>query len=113
MPHSPLPTKNLGDADAWPFEDGADEIVIRVSRYKDDLKTPASFQAIVRGQDRTKLWGVGVRANPVAAIQAAIESFFRPSGGPSQAEITAEEQAIRRDRPRGPEADLDLEDLLS
>jgi len=108
-----LPTENLNDVAAWPFEDGADEIVVRVSRYEADMKTPASFQAIVRGQDRTKSWGIGIRANPVAALTQAIESFMQGPHTASNLEITIEENAIRVDRPRGPEAELDVEDLLS
>jgi len=86
-----LPSDDLNDETAWPFEAGADEIVIRVSRYEADLKTPAAFQAIVRGQDRTKEWGVGVRANSVAAITAAIESFMRPKIEPEEVEIDVED----------------------
>lgn len=96
--HSPLPTEDLNAVEAWPFEDGCDEIVIRVSSYEKDLVTPASFQAIARGRDRTKVWGVGVRANPVAALHGCIESFFRPADEPAPTET---------------ETEPDIEDLLS
>lgn len=76
---STLPTDNLNDSEAWPFSDDADEIVIRVSSWAADGKTPASFQAIVRGRDRTKAWGLGILSNPVAALQRAIDDFYSPT----------------------------------
>lgn len=82
--HSPLATDNLGDNAAWPFEDGAEEIVIRVCRYDAENK-PSSYQAIVRGRDRRTVWGVGIRANPVIALQRAIENFFEPKAADREA----------------------------
>jgi len=115
-----LPTENLGDNEAWPFRyDGVDEIVIRVIRYKDDGVTPGAYQAVVRGRDRTKPWGVGIMGNPVEAILRAIESFFSPNPSPqTNAEISADEHAIRTGQYRPAETDpeepeIDIEDLLS
>jgi hypothetical protein len=99
--HSPLSSEDLNDVAAWPFPDGADEITIRVSRYEADLTTPLTFQAIVRGQDRTRVWGVGVRKNPVAALLRAFESFYSP-----KPDIAVEDEP-------GELTDSDIEDLLS
>ncbi|AIT13265.1 hypothetical protein DSS3P1_30 [Ruegeria phage DSS3-P1] len=115
--NSPLPTEDLNDNAAWPFGDGADEIVIRVCRYEDDLRTPASFQAIVRGQDRTRVWGIGIRRTPVASLAAAIESFFTPNAGDrDNAAISTDELAARNRRtapPPPPADDPSVDDLLS
>lgn len=80
----PRPTTRLDDAAAWPFEDGMDEVVIRISRYHED-GSPACFQAIVKKQDRTKAWGVGIGTNPVVCINNAIQRAYEsdqdwPSG---------------------------------
>ena len=114
--HSPLPSENLNDNEAWPFSDGANEIVVRVSSYKDDGVTPASFQAIVRGRNRMKAWGVGVRANPVPALTRAIESFFEPKvSSESNADIAQQELDIRLGRaPKSePLETPSVDDLLS
>lgn len=114
--NSPLPSDDLNDDSAWPFSDGCDEIVIRVSRYADDGVTPAAFQAIARGRDRTKVWGVGVRVSPTKAVSQAIESFFTPKPGADNQAVVAEEGAIRQRRLNPPEPkveDPDIEDLLS
>ena len=50
------------------------ELRVSVSRYADDMKTPAAYQATAKR--RTALpgpWGVGVRATPEAAVEAALE----------------------------------------
>ena len=122
----PRPTENLGDAAAWPFEDGVDEIVIRVTGYKADGVTPSSYQAIAKRRDRTNIWGVGSRANPVMAILKAISEVYSraddgwPDGkahgftreplftGASAAEVAQAEEIAEPD-----DDELDIEDLLS
>lgn len=50
------------------------ELRVSVSRYADDMKTPAAYQATAKL--RTAIsgpWGVGVRATPEAAVEAALE----------------------------------------
>lgn len=81
---SPLPTTDLSDNAAWPFQDGCEEITIRVSRYGPDGKTPAAYQAIARAPKPSRNYGLGVRTNPVAAVQAAIETFFAPKAAKSE-----------------------------
>jgi hypothetical protein len=98
--HSPLSSSDLNDLAAWPFGEGADEITIRISRYNDD-GSPASYQTIVRGKDRTKVWGVGVRKDPISALHGAIKSFFAPKPG---SPVGNEQEEV---------SDLDVEDLLS
>lgn len=114
---NPLPTDDLNATEAYPFLEGADEIVLRVSRYEADMKTPACYQCIVRGQDRTKQWGLGIRPNPVAALNAAIESWFQPKGHETNAAITERERRVRAgekvpDRIAPPVEDSSVEDLL-
>lgn len=131
MSHDPRPTDDLNSDEAWPFEDGVDEITIRVSRYDFSVKPerPAAFQAIAKRADRTKVWGVGVAGSPVAAIQKAIrEAYARadvpwPSGGvaglsraPLVGEEAAEEAASKARKPAPKAApksfDDDIEDML-
>lgn len=119
--NSVLPTDDLNDNAAYPFMDGADEIVLRVCSYDFSGKNPVpkSFQAIVRGRDRNKAWGVGIRSNPVAALTAAIPDFFATRERLSNTEVSAIENDIRpgEDFEELPEpeqtADLDIDDLLS
>ena len=95
-PHNPLPSSNLNDTEAWPFLEGAEEIVLRVSRYGDDLKTPEAYQCIIRHRDRRHPGGVGIRSNPVSAVAAAITSFFRT---PTPPPLTGKQgQAARAER---------------
>ena len=58
--------------------DGLAELIVRISRYADlsgAIKEPAAWQAIAKYQGReTGPWGVGIRANPAAAIRAALEN---------------------------------------
>ena len=58
--------------------DGLVELTVRVSRYADmaeGMGEPAAWQAIARYKGRVSgPWGVGIRANPAAAIRAALES---------------------------------------
>ncbi len=114
---NPLPTDDLNATEAYPFLDGADEIVLRVSRYEADMKTPACYQCIVRGQDRTKQWGLGIRPNPVSALNAAIESWFQPKPHETNGAITNRENSIRSgakvpDKIEPPVEDTSVEDLL-
>lgn len=81
---------DLNDSGTWPFPEGAEEIVIRVSRYDGpNLDKPVAYQAIVKGRNRNRVWGVGVMASPVAALTRAIEDFRGrpeaawPSGKPA------------------------------
>ena len=112
--HSPLPTEDLNSTEAFPFLDGADEIVLRVSRYEDDMETPACYQCIIRGKDRTKQWGIGIRPNPVTALHAAIESWFRPKEHETNKVITEREHKVRLGEsvPDQIEEPLDVDDLL-
>ena len=54
------------------FADGADEILVRVSRYQNDVRTPAEYQAIVRFHNRLRPWGVGVHASAETALRIAL-----------------------------------------
>lgn len=58
--------------------DGLEELTVRVSRYanlSDATGEPAAWQAIAKYRGRSSgLWGVGIRATPHAAIQAALEA---------------------------------------
>ena len=50
------------------------ELIVRVSRYEKDI--PVSYQAIVKGRTTpTGPWGVGVRSNPNAAVEAALAEY--------------------------------------
>ena len=50
---------------------GLCEIIVRVNREEHGV--PVSWQAITKFQERvTGPWGVAIRANPYAAMQAAI-----------------------------------------
>lgn len=57
---------------------GLEELIVRVSRYADlsaGLGEPAAWQAIAKYRGRISgPWGVGIRANPGAAIRAALEA---------------------------------------
>lgn len=55
--------------------EGLQELTIRVSRFEADCVTPAAWQAIAKYQGRISgPWGVGVMANPVAAMRRALEA---------------------------------------
>lgn len=107
----PRATTNLDDVESWPFKDGVDEITIRVVRYKDDLETPACFQAIVKPRDRHKAWSVGILANPVQALHRAISDFYE---NPVREWPNGEEQGLKREplRDAATEVEIDEEDLL-
>ena len=70
-------TYDLNDFASWPFLDGAQEIVLRVSRYEDGdpAKGIGAYQCIIDPRDKAVPRSVGVRANPVAALTAALEDF--------------------------------------
>jgi len=59
-------------------EDGLEELVVRVSAYAhlaEAIGEPAAWQAIARYRGRMAgPWGVGIRANPAAAIRAALDA---------------------------------------
>lgn len=60
-------------------ERGLTELVVRVSRFEDDMRTPAAWQAIAKFRGRESgPWGVGIRANPAAAIAAALDAHSKP-----------------------------------
>jgi len=104
-------TTDLNDSESWPFQDGADEIVIRVSRYDGpNLDRPVAFQAVVKNRHRGKTWGVGVMASPVAALQRAIDGFYdRPDAPwPSGGEHGHHREPLIEES----EIDPDIEDLL-
>jgi hypothetical protein len=58
--------------------DGLCELIVRVSRYADlsaAIQEPACWQAVAKYQGRVSgPWGVGIRASPIAAAKAALES---------------------------------------
>lgn len=124
MSEDPRPTDRLDDTAAWPFaEDGAEEIVIRVSRYADDNETPAAYQAIVKHRDRRRIWGVGITSDPVTALMKAISEFYAraedgwPDGQPhgehreallSRERSTDEVKAV----PEEEDDELSIEDML-
>jgi hypothetical protein len=81
--HSPLPTTDLNSVEAWPFAEGVDQIVLRVSRYEEDGTTPAAFQAVVTGRDPRR-GSIGILANPVSALSWAIDMFFDPRSAPPE-----------------------------
>lgn len=57
-------------------EDGLYELTLRVSRYGDlsgSLEEPAAWQAIAKYQNAERgPWGVGVRADAIKAVEAAL-----------------------------------------
>lgn len=58
--------------------DGLVEIIVRVSRYEADLKTPACWQAICKYRGReTGPWGVSIRARAAVALERALEAGAR------------------------------------
>lgn len=104
-------TLDLNDVASWPFGQ-PDEIVIRVSRYEGpNLDQPAAFQAVVKGRNRMRVWGVGVMASPVAALTRAIADFH---GRPDAKWPSGEEVGHHREPlVEKPDLDdLDIEDLL-
>lgn len=68
------------------FKGGVDDIVVRVCQYAADAKTPTSFQALIRFANRSAPMGVGIRANPVAALRAAIEDVQQRGSAPAPPE---------------------------
>lgn len=63
------------------FESGAEEIVVRVSRYGADAATPEAFQALVRSrQARIEPTITGCRGNPQAALKAALRERVQSYG---------------------------------
>lgn len=71
----PRPTDDLSDLAAWPTtEDGAQEVILRVSRWDGDK--PACYQALVKHRDASRVWGVGIAPNPVVALNRAIREFY-------------------------------------
>lgn len=117
----PRPTKDLNDAAAWPFRAGAEEIVIRVSRYTgDSLDKIGCYQAIVKHRRRghpggvgvagdiAEPYGLGMRANPVAALSAAIDDFYHNIAKAGVQPMDQEETG-----PEDTEVDDDVEDLLA
>lgn len=73
---------DLNNSADYPFAQGADEIVLRVSRYADGLRTPACFQAIVKHRNRNLVWGIGMGPAPAGALRAAFENFKERNGAP-------------------------------
>ena len=69
------------------------ELIIRVSQYGPDLKTPTSYQAIAKLRTQAAgPWGVGIRSNPAAAAAAALDEAalrIRDSFRAARPEITA------------------------
>lgn len=56
--------------------DGLQELTVRVSRYGTDGKTPECWQAIAKYRGRVDgPWGVGILANPEAAIRQALSGL--------------------------------------
>ena len=53
------------------------ELIVRVNRYEGaGLGIPVSYQAIAKGRAKpTGPWGVGVRSNPNAAVEAALTAY--------------------------------------
>lgn len=67
--------------------DGLQELVVRVSRFAPDCKTPEAWQAIAKYQGRASgPWGVGIMANPVAAMRRALVAG-RNNGIPPEEDI--------------------------
>lgn len=55
--------------------DGLQELIVRVSRFEADLKTPACWQAVAKYRGRISgPWGVGIMASPSAAMRRALEA---------------------------------------
>lgn len=59
-------------------EDGLEELTLRVSRYSDlseGMGEPAAWQAIAKYRGKSKgPWGVGIRGNAIAAVEAALKA---------------------------------------
>jgi len=69
------PTDHLSDEATWPFlDDGAEEVRVRVSRRDKDGK-PLCYQAWVKHPNPKVPQCLGIRANPVTAILAALERY--------------------------------------
>ncbi len=64
----------LEDAIRAAFASGRDEIILRMASYD-----PPKFQALVKGRDRTKAWGVAVEPDPVAALRRALGASEKPN----------------------------------
>jgi len=70
-------------------QDGLQELVVRVSRFEADCVTPACWQAIAKYRGRVSgPWGVGIMANPVAAMRRALVAG-RNNGIPPEEDIFA------------------------
>lgn len=72
---------DLNDCETWPFLDGAEEFTIKVQVCSyvegDPKKGIASYQCWIDPRDSRTPRAVGIRANPVAALRAAITDFHR------------------------------------
>ena len=66
-------TPTLPDSIRAKFATGAEEILVRVSLYGPDCRTPVQYQAIVRYADRTRAWGVGVNDDAETALLMALD----------------------------------------
>ena len=65
--------------------DGLCELIVRVTRYEADLRTPAAWQAIAKYHGAMNgPWGVGVRSCPIAAARAALSERGRVLTAPSE-----------------------------
>lgn len=75
----------MGDLLAEAAACGLSELVVRVSRYGEDMENPAAWQAIAkfRGSERGP-WSVGIRATPEAAVRAALEDRKRQLTPPAE-----------------------------
>lgn len=64
------------------FDNGAEEIILRVSRY--GAAGPEAFQAIMKPRVAQHGWSVSVRQGPITALTAALT---REIDGPKQGSV--------------------------
>ncbi len=61
--------------------DGLEELVLRVTAFKVDGKTPEKWQALAKLRATAKKpWGVSITASPVSAVRNAIAHAKRIAG---------------------------------
>jgi hypothetical protein len=61
--------------------DGLEELVLRVTAFKEDGRTPEKWQSLAKLRATAKKpWGVSITASPVSAVRNAIAHAKRIAG---------------------------------